>query len=238
MRSGGAMADHSHSHDSHDDTGHSHGHHHGNQRDRGLGAMLRYVRFARTMWRSDLNERVVVELVDPYAGEVVADIGAGVGAATMLAAALGATVLAVEPTPYMRRILGLRRLASRGRRRITIVDGAAEATGIDSGTVDAIWAVNSMHHWTDMAAATVELARILRPGGRIVLIDEDFEDLEHPEYERFAARHHDDGGHAFHMIAAAGIAQQLRAAGLDVSAAGPRHFAGRPVVAVTVGVDD
>ena len=67
-------------------------------------------------------------------------------------------MVAVEPTPYMRRVLSVRRLGQRARSRIEVVDGAAEATGLADASVDAAWAVNSMHHWTDADAAVRELA--------------------------------------------------------------------------------
>ncbi len=231
----GVMAghDHSHQHD-HDHShghGHSHGHQHGNEADRGIRAMLRYARFAREMWRSDMNEAVVARLA-PTAGETVVDIGAGVGAGTVVAAGRGADVIAVEPTPYMRRILGWRRLGHRSRDRIAIVDGAAEATGLEAASVDGAWAVNTMHHWTDVASGTAELARILAPGGRVVLADEDFEDPAHPDHERFTARHDSDHGHAFHMVDAAEIAELLRAAGLEVVTAGKEELAGAPVIVI------
>jgi len=140
-----------------------HGHGHGNDQDQGWRAMVRYLRNARSMWHSDSNEATVARLA-PQPGERVADIGAGVGAGTMLAARSGAHVVAVEPTPYMRRVLGWRRMAQRARARIEIVDGAAEATGVASSTIDGVWAVNTMHHWTDLDTAVGELARIMRPG--------------------------------------------------------------------------
>ena len=192
--------------------------------------MLRYLGHARSMWRSDVNEAIVAR-VAPVAGERVADIGAGVGAGTVLAAARGAHVVAVEPTSYMRRVLGLRRLWQRARSRIEVVDGAAEATGLDQDSVDAIWAVNSMHHWTDREVAYGELARILRPGGRLLLVDEDFDDPAHPRHEEFRERH-SDHYHHFDTVDPKAIGAALAAVGLDVSAAGTEDIAGAPALVV------
>src|SRR5690348_6584039 len=102
---GSQMADHIGHHAPRADGGSEHGHAH----DRGLGGLLRYLRLLPYMWRSEVSQEVVNE-VAPVPGERVVDLGAGMGSATVLAARTGATVLAVDPTSYMRRILGMRRL--------------------------------------------------------------------------------------------------------------------------------
>ncbi len=209
-----------------------HGHHHGHGRDRGLRAMLRYLRWAPRMWRSEIND-AVVELVRPAAGERVLDIGAGMGPGTVLAARTGASVVAVEPTPYMRRILSVRRLFLRDRDRITVADGAAEHLPVEDDSVDAVWAVNSMHHWVHVEQAVGEIARVLRPRGRVVLVDEDFDDPRHPEFERFGSMRGDDHHHHFDMIDAANVGELLAAAGLVEVDAGPRTLGDRPVRMVT-----
>lgn len=211
-----------------------HGHHpsggHGHQHDQGLKGMLRYLGNARSMWRSDVNEAVIDRLA-PSPGERVVDIGAGVGAGTVLAARRGAHVIAVEPTGYMRRVLGLRRLAQRARSRIDVADGAAESTGLGDASVDAVWAVNSMHHWTDPDAAFHELARIIRPGGRLVLADEDFDDPTHPDHDTFSERHADHSHH-FDTVDPQTIADGLRRAGLDPTTAGKESVAGAPTLLI------
>lgn len=192
---------------------------HGNERDRGVRAMLRYARQARSMWRSPINDAVVARIA-PTASETVVDIGAGVGAGTFTAARTNAAVVPVEPTPYMRRLLSWRRLSQRCRDRIRIVDGTAEATTLDDESADAVWAVNSMHHWTDPSAAAHELARILRPGGRLLLVDEDMEDRAHP-HSPISGRGADD--HLFDMVDVDAIAALLCTNGLTASACrGPR----------------
>ena len=208
-----------------------HGHAHAN--DQGLAAVLRYIRLAPQMWRSDIND-AVIKLVNPQPGERVVDIGAGMGASTVQAARLGADIVAVEPTPFIRGILSVRRLFQRRRNQITVTAGAAEALPVDTHSVDAIWAVNTMHHWIDIKRATTEIGRALRSGGRIVLIDENFEDPRHPDYERWTANRSDDHAHhGFSMIDTAHIAALLVEVGLDDVVAFERLLADRPVLAVT-----
>jgi SAM-dependent methyltransferase len=213
----------------HEHQEHAHGHGHAN--DQGVKGMLRYLRFAPQMWRSEVND-AVVELLDPRAGERVVDIGAGMGAGTVIAARTAAEVVAVEPTPFMRRTLRARRVFQRARNNITVVDASAEHLPVDDRSVDAIWAVNTMHHWVDPERGSAEIARVLRPEGRVVLVDENFEDPSHPEYERFSADHGDEH-HGFTMVDAARMGELLTAAGLIGVDASMRTVAGRPTISVT-----
>lgn len=217
----------------------------------GWRAVLRYGRNARRLWTSDVN-REVVRWVAPTEGEVALDIGAGMGAAVFVAAGLvGDTgrVLAVEPTPFMRRTLAVRRGTNRHRQRIEILDGVAEDLPIEAGRVDVAWAVNVLHHISDLEGAVGELGRVMAAGGRILLVDEDFEDPAHPEHERFAKRNRDDphrGGDRHHatdehghhhlMVDVVTLGETLAAGGFVDIESGDRLVAGVPTRMVTASV--
>jgi SAM-dependent methyltransferase len=190
---------------------------------------LRYVRILPRMLWSDVSRAVVAE-VAPVAGEHVVDLGAGMGPASVAAARSGAHVLAVDPTPFMRRMLGARRLLQRTRRRITVLDGAAEALPAADGSIDAVWSVNTMHHWGRLDAAIGEIGRVLRPGGRLLLVDEDFDDPAHPAHERHArrARH----AHEFDDVDPAVVAERCLAAGFASATGAVELIAGRPAKVV------
>lgn len=220
----------------HDDAErHPHEHHdhehHGHEKDQGIKGAFRYLRQLPRMWRSPVND-AVVELIDAKVGERVIDIGAGMGAGVMRAARSGAHVIAVEPTPFMRRVLQMRRLVSRFRTGIDVVDGAAERIPVDDRVIDAIWAVNTMHHWVDVERGVAEIARVLRPNGRVLLVDELFTDPSHPDHDRFDAGN-DGEHHGFTMVDADQMGSLLRAAGLADVDASKSDVAGRPAIRVT-----
>jgi len=200
---------------------------HAHQHDRGARGFLRYLRLLPQMWRSEVNREVVRSLA-PVTGECVVDLGAGMGAATVEAAMRGATVVAVDPMPYMLRTLALRRRWHRHRASIRVAAGAAESIPLADGSVDALWTVNTIHHWTDREGASRELARVMRPGGRVLLVDEDFDDPSHPWHERFRARRARHS-HGFEDVDPDVLAVSLRRAGFRAADGSRTTLAGRPV---------
>jgi SAM-dependent methyltransferase len=100
-----------------------------------------------------------------WPGTSVADVGAGTGLSSALFLDAGCIVHAVEPNVPMREaaadLFG-------GRENFHSVDGRAEATTLASASVDLV-AAGTAFHWFDQAPTRIEFARILRPGGHIVL---------------------------------------------------------------------
>ena len=93
----------------------------------------------------------------------VVDLGAGTGKLTRSLVALGHRVTAVEPIPEM---LAQLRSAVPGA---TPLAGTAESIPLDDESADVV-TVAQAFHWFDRPVALVEIARVLRPGGRIALV--------------------------------------------------------------------
>jgi ubiquinone/menaquinone biosynthesis C-methylase UbiE len=96
-------------------------------------------------------------------GRTVVDLAAGTGKLTAQLLVTGATVLAVEPSAGMRRVLAARCPS------VPAFEGTAEAMPLESGSVDAV-VVGQAFHWFDGPAALDEIHRVLRPGGSLGLI--------------------------------------------------------------------
>jgi SAM-dependent methyltransferase len=97
---------------------------------------------------------------------VVADVGSGTGISADLFLRNGNTVYGVEPNTEMRAAAELR---FRGSGRFYSVAARAEATTLNVASVDYVVAGQACH-WFDPVAARQEFARILRPGGWVVLM--------------------------------------------------------------------
>lgn len=96
-------------------------------------------------------------------GRAVLDLAAGTGKLTRLLVPSGADVIAVEPVEAMRSVL----LEVCGD-HVEVLDGTAEAIPLGDASVDAV-TVAQAFHWFDPPAALAEMARVLRPGGTLVL---------------------------------------------------------------------
>jgi SAM-dependent methyltransferase len=100
------------------------------------------------------------------AGQLVADIGCGTGLLARLFLDHRCEVFGVEPNAKMREA-GRKALA--GQARFHSIDGRAEATTLASASVDFVMAGQAAH-WFDADQAHAEFARILKPGGWLLLI--------------------------------------------------------------------
>ena len=96
----------------------------------------------------------------------IADIGSGTGILSELFLRNRNRVFGVEPNEPM-RAAGERLLSSFPE--FISVDGAAEASGLDAGSVDFITAGQAFH-WFDRSATKTEFKRILKPEGWVVLV--------------------------------------------------------------------
>jgi SAM-dependent methyltransferase len=121
------------------------------------------------------------------AGQAVADIGCGTGLLARLFLERGCHVFGVEPNPEMRDA-GRKALA--GLTRFQAIDGRAEATTLATASIDLVTAGQAAH-WFDADAARAEFARILKPGGWLMLVwnERKREPGFMSEYETLIARH-------------------------------------------------
>ena len=112
----------------------------------------------------------LVEALRPGPEDRAVDIGAGAGHATLALAPHVAHVTAVDPTPEMLAVAE-RLAAERDLANVSFVRATADALPFPDASLDAAISRFSIHHWPDPPAALREVARVLRPGGRVVLVD-------------------------------------------------------------------
>jgi SAM-dependent methyltransferase len=105
----------------------------------------------------------LVEALRLGPGVTAMDLAAGTGKLTRLLAPTGARLVAVEPVAGMRRVL----VATQPG--VAVLAAVAEALALRDGVLDAV-TVAQAFHWFDADVAFAELARVLRPGGRVGLI--------------------------------------------------------------------
>jgi SAM-dependent methyltransferase len=99
----------------------------------------------------------------PAGCQVAVDLAAGTGLFTRALLGRVPQVIAVEPDPRMREVLARR---SPG---LDVRDGRGEAMPLPDASADAVF-VSTAWHWLDRPRAVPEIARVLRPGGRLGVI--------------------------------------------------------------------
>jgi SAM-dependent methyltransferase len=100
----------------------------------------------------------------------IADLGAGEGSSALLLAPRARQVIAVDSSAKMIEV-GRELAVRHGIRNIDYRLGDMEDLPIDSASVDLAFFSQSLHHALHPDRALAEAARILRPGGRAVILD-------------------------------------------------------------------
>lgn len=98
------------------------------------------------------------------------DIGCGAGHASFAAADKVAQVTAYDLSEKMLAVV--RQAASeRGLTNLTTAHGPAEALPFADASFDVAISRYSAHHWHDVGLALREIKRVLKPGGKFILMD-------------------------------------------------------------------
>ena len=112
----------------------------------------------------------LVELVAPAASAAVLDIATGAGNVALAFAPHVARVVAFDLTPSMLEQT-LKTAATRGLINVEAVQGLAEDLPFENDTFDVVTVRLAPHHYADIQTAVDEMARVARPGGKVVIVD-------------------------------------------------------------------
>jgi demethylmenaquinone methyltransferase/2-methoxy-6-polyprenyl-1,4-benzoquinol methylase len=130
-----------------------------------MGALMSFGQDPR--WR-----RALVAAIDPRPGQRVLDVATGTGLVASALAARGAEVVGLDQSEEM--LAGARaKLAERPALagRVKLVRGQAEQLPFGDQEFDALTFTYLLRYVDDRAATMAELVRVLKPGGRIGMVE-------------------------------------------------------------------
>jgi ubiquinone/menaquinone biosynthesis C-methylase UbiE len=125
-------------------------------------------RFKRDVDDEDYRLRAVVRALDGLDRPTVLDLGCGKGRFARRLESSGASVVGIDLSA---RMLG----EAEGFDRVR---GSARSLPFADGAFDAVVAVETFEHIRDVDAALAEARRVLRSGGRLVVIDKNAASLD------------------------------------------------------------
>lgn len=103
----------------------------------------------------------------------VLDVGCGTGtfAAMLVGCGLPARVVGLDYAASMCKVAAGKAVAAGAAGRVGFLNGDSEHLPFASCSFDAITCSNSFHHYPHQDRAVSEMFRVLRPGGRLILLD-------------------------------------------------------------------
>ena len=111
----------------------------------------------------------LLTLARPVATDVCLDVGTGTGHTAAQLARHAQKVYGLDPAEGMRRAA---QDTYRDLANLEFVHGTSEVTGFPDATFDLVTARHTLHHHPSMPNTLAELKRVLKRGGRLVIVDE------------------------------------------------------------------
>jgi ubiquinone/menaquinone biosynthesis C-methylase UbiE len=128
----------------------------------------------REHWWNDAFTSFLEETLRPRPGNSILDVGCGTGTAEMSLARLRVSQLKLVGVDLVADRLRVASKATRGMNaRVHYAVADACHLPFPDGTFDSTFCVAVLQHIRDLGAAVSELARVTRPGGRVLAVEPD-----------------------------------------------------------------
>ena len=118
------------------------------------------------------TNRLAVDELDLPADAVIVDIGCGTGSSLRHAASTvtRGSLIGIDPVPRMIEIAREQTVDHPGSKRIEFREGSAEELPVEDDTANFVFAFDSLDHWHDVEQGFGEIRRVLRPGGKLLIV--------------------------------------------------------------------
>ena len=123
-------------------------------------------RLRAELFGTHFHAQSLLALLDPRC--VVGDLGCGTGQVSALVAPFVERVVAVDASTEM---LSAARSRLRNHKNVVLRKGALEELPIDDDSLDVAAFMLVLHHLPDPVAVLSEARRVLRPGGKLLIVD-------------------------------------------------------------------
>jgi ubiquinone/menaquinone biosynthesis C-methylase UbiE len=125
------------------------------------------------VWETAAVNDAALAAVDPQPGEIVLEIGHGPGRLLRRILEAGSDAVGVEVSRMMTRQAHRRNRQAVADRQLRLLLGDGIHLSLADESVDAVVAVHTIYFWPDPQTTFAECARVLSPGGRMVVASRD-----------------------------------------------------------------
>ncbi len=153
--------------------------------------------------RNPKSNRRLVAIADLESTHAVLDVGCGPGAAVRAAAGSVARAVGVDRSEPM---IAIARRRSGPFQNVEFVAAGAEDLPFPDASFDRVWTIHAFHHWEDRDLGIAECLRVLKPGGRLLIVESETR-----------------SGHGLDRSRASDLADTLRAAGFASGSVSKPH---------------
>ncbi len=134
-------------------------------------ATLKHLR--EDWWNDDFTDFLMAALA-PRPGNRILDIGCGAGTAEVRMGRRHLSQLQLVSIDLrFDRVAAAARQAAGHNQRLAVAAGSAVALPFASASFDSVYAVAVLQHVLDLSGSVCEMARVTRPGGRVLAVEPD-----------------------------------------------------------------